>query len=173
MCIITLIGYLEFEAVPQKYYAILIQSEKEIDSIPLTLGDTTWTLFRHFSFYYTIFHTENLTESKIVRIHVEREDIAGLMIIEADTIISVSAPATVEYSMKLFTPMGVLIFPETSAYLDSIQIAMEGRQDTLRPPILDKYGITTILFLSGTRNVMSIYGKGNFKILWGRVLPIP
>gem|GEM_PF-2731002 len=169
---ILLIGSLEFEVEPGKYYAILVLTSRDIDSIRFIMGDTSWVLFKNYNFHYTMFHTEPLSRSTIARIQIEEEYIDGLMVICADSIINTVAPSTIEYYSKIFTPMGIMVFPGVSSRLDSFNLFLEGRNETLRlpPEMIPNHEVFGILFSSGTRNILSLFGKGQFKILWGKAL---
>ncbi len=177
MLIILLAETIEFEVEPSKYYAVLIQVHRDIDTIYMSLSDTSWTLFNYFSFHYTLFHTENLNESKIARLMVSRTDIAGITVVEADTVITLQIPDSLQYSMKFRTPTGILIFPEFRSRLDSVIVYMEGREpdDTIRlgKSDIEQNTIVPLLLMSGVRNTLKLFGEGRFKIMVGKILPLP
>ncbi len=169
---ILIIGVLEFEVEPNKYYALLVLTSHDIDSIRFFMEDTSWILFKNYRFHYTMFHTESLSRSTIAKIQVKDDDIEGLMVIVADSIITTIAPSTIEYYSKIFTPMGIMLFPALQARLDSFHLFLEGRNEVLRslPHMVPRHEAFGILFISGNKNVLTLYGKGKFKILWGKVL---
>ncbi len=173
MLIILVAENLEFEVEPAKYYAVLIQAHNDLDSITLSIGDTSWNFFNYFSLYYTMFHTENLNTSTVVSLSVSKDDIAGITVVEADTVITMNAPDSMEYSMKLFTPTGILIFPQHPSRLDSITVLMEGRPDgIIKIDDLEQNLIVPLIIMSGERNTLKLFGEGAFKVMVGKALPL-
>ncbi len=176
MLIILLMGNLEFEVEPSRYYAVLIQVHRSTDPIVLSIEDTSWRLFNYFSFHYTIFHTENLRRSTIAFLNVSKDDIAGITVVESDTVITLNAPDSIEYSMKLYTPTGIFIFPGPTARLDSVMVLMEGRPDgiiRIGKSDIEQNLILPLIIMSGEKNTLKVFGEGSFKIMVGKVLPLP
>ncbi len=173
MLIILLTGSLEFEVEPGKYYAVIIQTIGDMDSIRLSLGNISWNLFKYFSFHYTFFHTENLPEGQIAHIDIQEESISGILIAEADTVMELSAPDSIEYTMKPYTPIGIFVFPSPSSRIDSITILTRGgvnRTIELHESDIEQFTVVPVIMNSGKWNFIRLFGEGNFKIMVGKIL---